>query len=212
MSNTQKRYIVAVALLIVTAIVTFGAFSKSTYSEKLYTADIPLIIGNWYGREMAIDERTYELLETRDTIMREYTNDVGDKVVIAVVYSIENMRVVHAPDICLPGGGSTICEKTTEVVSFGNVPHQNAVFNNYTVGNGSEEQAVFFLYKGGKKVTPNPLDMQLDFFINKALRRPHSAALIRLSSYAVNGDLQSAQRRAKQFATAVMPVLLKYLP
>ena len=205
----------------VTAIVTFGAFSKVVYSDKLYTADIPLIIGNWYGREIEIDEHTYELLETRDTIMREYTNDLGDKVVLVVVYSRENVRVVHAPDICLPGGGFSICEKATEVVSFSrdNNPlppllrgtQQPAVFNNYTIGDGSQKQPVFFLYKSGTKLTPNPLQMEFDFFINKALRRPHSAALIRLS-YAVNGNLENATLKTKQFATEVMPVLLKYLP
>jgi len=224
----------------VTAIVTFGAFSKGVYSDKLYTADIPLIIGNWYGREIEIDEHTYELLETRDTIMREYTNDLGDKVVLVVVYSRENVRVVHAPDICLPGGGFSICEKATEVVPFSsdNNPHWQlaasatpllrgtqptgsklpvpqqlaAVFNNYTVGDGNQKQPVFFLYKSGTKLTPNPLRMEFDFFINKALRRPHSAALIRLSTYAVNGNLENATRKTKQFAAEAMPVLLNYLP
>lgn len=196
----------------VTAIVTFGAFSKVVYSSKLYTADIPLVIGNWYGREMEIDERTYELLETKDTIMREYTNDLGDKVVLVVVYSRENVRVVHAPDICLPGGGFSICEKATAVVSFSHDPQQPAVFNNYTIEDGSQKQPVFFLYKSGMKLTPNPLQMEFDFFINKVLRRPHSAALIRLSTSAVNGDLENATRKTKQFATEAMPVLLKYLP
>lgn len=213
MSNVQKRYIIAVVLLMITATITFGAFSKGVYSEKLYTADIPMVIGSWYGREISIDERTYELLETRDTIMREYVNAAGDRVVLAVVYSRENIRVVHAPDICLPGGGFSITEKATEVVSFSSKPPKRAVFNNFTLGKGSEKQTVFFLYKcGGTKVTPNALQMQFDFAINKALRRPHSAALIRLSAYAVNGDLESATRRTKQFATAVMPVLLKHLP
>jgi len=222
MSNVQKRYIIAVALFMVTAIVTFGAFSKGVYSKKLYTADIPLVIGSWYGREIPMDERTYELLETRDTIMREYVNATGDKVVLTVVHSRENLRVVHAPDVCLSGGGSSICEKVTEVVSFndfgysanasGSEPPKRAVFNNFTVGKGSEKQAFFFLYKCGAKLTHKALQMQFDFFINKALRRSHGVALIRFSAHAVNGDLESATRRAKQFAAEAMPVLLKYLP
>ena len=212
MSDIQKRYLIAAALLIVTAIVTFGAFSKGVYSDKLYTADIPLVIGNWYGSEIPIDERTYELLETKDTVMREYVNAAGDKVGLAVVYSKENLRVVHAPDVCLSGGGSSIREKVTEVVSFDSEPPQNAVFNNFTVGSGSEEQTVLFLYKSGTKLTSNSLRMEFDFFINKALRRPHSVALIRFSAYAVNGNLEGTMRKTKQFATAAMPVLLKYLP
>jgi EpsI family protein len=143
--------------------------------------------------------------------MREYTNDLGDKVVLVVVYSRENVRVVHAPDICLPGGGFSICEKATAVVSFSSETQQPAVFNNYTVGDGSQKQPVFFLYKSGTTLTPNPLQMEFDFFINKALRRPHSAALIRLS-YAVNGNLENATLKTKQFATEAMPVLLNYLP
>jgi EpsI family protein len=196
----------------ITAIVTFGAFTPRVYSKKLYSVDIPLVIGNWYGREIDIDERTYELLETRDTIMREYTNAAGDKVILVVVYSRENLRVVHAPDICLPGGGASIYEKTTEVVNLADKLDQNAIFNNYIVGKGNDKQTVFFIYKCGSQITPNPLKMQFDFYINKALRRHHSAALIRISTYAVNGDLASATGKAKQFAKASMPVLLKYLP
>jgi EpsI family protein len=213
MSNIQKRYIIAVGLLIITAILTFGAFSKGVYSDKLYTADIPLVIGSWYGIEITMDERTYELLETKDTIMREYINTSGDKVVLTVVYSKENIRVVHAPDICLSGGGSNICDEAIETVSFGDKPKKHNIFNRFTVENGSEKQIVLFLYKTGKKTTPKALQMQFNFFINKALRRSsHSVALIRFSSYAINGDTETATRKTKQFAAEAMPVLLKYLP
>lgn len=213
MSNIQKRYIIAVALLIITAILTFGAFSTGVYSDKLYTADIPLVIGSWYGREIGMDEHTYKLLETKDAVMREYVSAAGDRVVLTVVYSKENVRVVHAPDICLSGGGSTISDEATETVFLGDGPQKRAIFNKFIVKNGSARQVVLFLYKAGTKVTPKAFQMQFNFFINKALRRSsHSVALIRFSSYAVNDDIEATTRKAKQFAAEAMPVLLKYLP
>ena len=160
-----------------------------------------------------MDEQPYELLETKDADMREYVRAAGDRVVLTVVYSKENVRVVHAPDICLSGGGSTISDEATETVSFGDGPQKRTIFNKFIVKNGSARQVVLFLYKAGTKLATNPLQMQFNFFINKALRRTsHSVALIRFSSYAVNDNIEAATRKAKQFATEAMPVLLKYLP
>ena len=74
MSNFTKRYIIVALLLLVTALLTFGAYSIRQHSGVLYTQDIPVVIGDWYGKDLPVDERTYEILETRDMSMREYTN------------------------------------------------------------------------------------------------------------------------------------------
>ena len=68
MQISIKRYVIVVILLLVTGILTFGAYNDQSYSGILYTQNVPMAIGIWSGMELSTAERTYEVLETRDML------------------------------------------------------------------------------------------------------------------------------------------------
>jgi hypothetical protein len=85
-------FLIAAFPLLFTAVLTFGAYSVRSYSGTLYTKDIPMIIGDWYGKDLPIGERTYEILETRDIFTREYVNPNSERILFTIVFSQDNRK------------------------------------------------------------------------------------------------------------------------
>ena len=209
MSSSAKRYLIAVILLLVTAFITFGDYSTKIYSGVLYTQNIPMIIGSWYGKDIPMDERTYDILETRDAFMREYTSSVGEKASLIVVFAQNNRKVAHPPEVCLAGGGWSRTDRDTHSVVVGD---RTLEFNRIILQKGSEKQVVLYLYKAGSKLTPNYYSQQLNIIVNGMLRRDTSSALIRLSCDVGGDGVEESLKMLSKFAGEVIPVLEQHLP
>lgn len=208
MSDFTRRYLIAIVLLLVTALITFGAYSTKSYSGTLYTRDIPMIIGDWRGRDIPMDERTYEILETRDVLMREYMNSSNEKVLLTVVFAQDNRKVTHPPEACFAGGGWKRINRDIQTMS---VENQTVKANRLILQKGANKQVVLYLYKAGKKVTPNYYAQQLNIILNGMMRRNTSSALIRISSMD-DTDVEETTARTRKFTTEALPILRKRLP
>ena len=209
MSDFTKRYLMVAVLLLVVGAITFGAYSTRDYSGVLYTQSIPMIVGDWYGREVPMDERTYEILETKDAIMREYTNSDNERVLLAIVFAADNRKVAHPPEVCFAGGGWSRTDKVVQTVT---VENRTIEVNRLLLKKGANKQIVLYLYKAGGKLTPNYYSQQLNIILNGMLRRKTSSALIRVSSLADGDDVKGAMERTRKFTGEVIPVLEEYLP
>lgn len=209
MSSFTKRYLITVILLSVTAFTTFGAYSTRSYSGVLYTQDIPMIIGSWYGKDLPIDERTYDILETRDAFTREYTNSSNEKLLLTVIFARRNRKVSHPPEVCFTGSGWSKTDRDIQTVTVGN---RTVKVNRLILQKGAEKQVVLYLYKAGGRLTPNYYAQQFNIILNGLLRKETSSALIRISSFASGGDVDEATARTKKFAGEVISILEEYLP
>jgi len=208
MSYFPRRYLIVAGLLSVTAFITFGSFSTRDYSGELYTRNIPLIVGSWYGKDFSMDDRTYEILETKDAIMREYVNQDGESVLLALVFSKNNRKVAHPPEVCFAGSGWERTDKDIKSVIIGN---REIKVNCLTLQKKSNKQIVLYLYKSGDKLTSDYYAQQLNIILNGMLRKDTSSSLIRISSIAnINEDKTLAL--AEKFTRDIMPVLEKLLP
>ena len=209
MSDSTKKYLIAIVLLSVTAFITFGAYSTRSYSGALYTQDIPTIIGGWYGKDIPMDERTYDILETRDAFMREYVNSGNEKVLLAVVFALSNRKVAHPPEVCFAGGGWSRTDKDIETVRVGN---QTVKANRLILQKGSEKQVALYLYKAGDRFTPNYYAQQFNVILNGMLHKSTSSALIRISSSTAGDDVEEATKLVSKFAGQIIPILEEHLP
>jgi EpsI family protein len=209
MSSFSKRYLIIVILLLVTAFITFGAYSTKSYSGVLHTQNIPVRIGNWYGRDIPMDERTYDILETRDAFIREYTGSAGEKATLTVVFARNNRRVAHPPEVCLAGGGWSRTDRDIHSIVVGS---RTLGFNRIILQKGSEKQIVLYLYKAGSRLTPNYYSQQLNIIMNGMLRKDTSSALIRLSCYVDGDSVEEPLSMLNKFAGEVIPVLEQHLP
>lgn len=209
MSAFTKRYLISILLLSVAAVTVIGAYSDKSYSGELYTKKIPMAIGNWYGVDIPMSERTYEILETRDTFMREYTNQDSEKVLFTIVFAIDNRKVAHPPEVCFAGSGWSRTDRDVQEIIIDN---QAMKVNRLVLEKDSVKQVVLYLYKASDMLTANYYTQQINVIFNKLFRRGSSSALIRISSYADGDNITSAMERTRSFAGGAIPILEEHLP
>ena len=208
MSISTKRYLIPLALLLFTAVLTFRAYPLKSYFGELYTNNIPIIVNNWYGRDLPMDERTYEILETRDAIMREYVNSDKETMLLAVVFSQNNRKISHPPEVCFSGGGWSIASKDKQFVTINS---KEIEINRLILEKGSEKQVVLYLYKAGDILTSNYYAQQFNVILNGMLHKNTSSALIRISTN-IAEDVDKTTVLTKQFAKEIIPLLEQSLP
>lgn len=174
--------------------------------------DIPSKLGEWKGEDIPIPERVYEILETKDVLMREYTNPNGERVVLMIVYSALNREAFHPPEICYLGGGRELLNKNLEMVEAG-CPGKNSAIraNRLLMKDRFGKEIAWYWFTAGGKVTDNYYLQQCYFIWNELRRNPIGGSLIRVSARAIGDDPGKADAIGKSFIKHLAPVLPGHL-
>ncbi len=200
----NKKYFVVISILLVSLVFIFiieQAKGKVSYTASL--KNIPYRIGEWEGKDVSVSDRTYEILETRDVLVREYTDKEGDSVALAIVYSDNNRDSFHPPEYCYLGGGAQLIEKGKDVISLdGNMMfYMNKLVMN-PVKNGLR---VWYWYSVGDRFIANYYVQQLLFLWDALRGINNGGALIRVSVRGNNP--RSLENKAKSFIRQMLPSL-----
>ncbi len=205
-------YILILILFFCSGAVSWNLYFKE-YSQK-DTVDInkfPKIIGEWTSKEVPISEGDYAILETRNAFIRNYTNVAGEKVQIFIVYSQNNRKVSHPPELCYTGSGARVLSNVPATI-----PLQNAKAiegNRVLVERGRTQQVLYYWFKVGDSFTGNYWKQQILIGLKTLTGKPASSALIRLSSTIKNGKTEKeALDIIKKFVPAIIPYIPTYLP
>lgn len=94
----DRNYIIAFCVLLIAlfVIVQVERAGRAVGSSKQFST-FPSRIGEWEGKDIALEEETYEILGTRDVLVREYKDSQGDSLVLAVIYSATDRSSFHPP-------------------------------------------------------------------------------------------------------------------
>ncbi len=195
--------ILALAGLIGNFLYYFGIISSS---KEISIAQFPKTIGEWSSVDVPLDKRVYDLLETKNIIMREYKNRNDDKINLYIIYSQDNRKVSHPPEICLQGDGATVVEKIQLKISS-KINATKLVLEK----KDSRELAVYW-YKAGKEYTNDYIIQQLKVSLQRLLGRKTSLALIRVIAEEKNNNEQEVLLQILSFCSLLEPLLSKYAP
>ncbi len=103
MEKIRNRCLVSFAVLFITALtvnfLSYDTFHKANASIRAIEK-IPLRLGRWYGVDVTLEERIYEILETKSIINRIYSLN-GNSVFLSILYYPETKFVFLAPESCL---------------------------------------------------------------------------------------------------------------
>ena len=206
MSN--KIFILVILLLVIIAAISMAAYfpGRVDIGAKTKVADFPLAIGEWQGRDLPVDEKSYAILETRNLIMRDYENPAGEVVNLYIVYSEDNRKTSHPPEVCILGEGMDVVEKN----SLQSTPGIKA--NLLKIEKGSAGQLAVYWYKAGDLSTNDYLRQQIKITADRALGKRTSGALIRLSTAIKEENQQAALALLQAFARQIEQQLEKSLP
>jgi EpsI family protein len=205
------------AILILVAAGAAFALNRSVPSvwnqqmaSKAMPAKLDMAGRQWQGQDLELDEQTLTILETNDYLYRRYTNTASAPVDLCIVFSQDNRKGTHPPDICLEGSGSDIVAKYDVVVpnvaGRGDVPCRAII-----VQTGTRRAYHLYVYKCGREYTPSFWKQQFTIFANGLLHRNASGALIRVST-PVGDDETAARRRCTMMLGAAIPYLDAALP
>ncbi len=174
--------------------------------------DIALAGMTWRGYDLTLDDRTLAVLETRDYLFRKYvpTAPGPAPLDLTIVFSPDNRKGTHPPDLCVEGLGQDIIAMSDVVISGvegrGDLPARQL-----TVQAGTSRQYLVYTYKCGDEYTASFWRQQFVIFLNGLLRRNAAGALIRISTPLVPGD-DDGPARARELLRLAVPHIDKNLP
>jgi len=165
---------------------------------------------NLQSYDMEMDEQTLTILETRDYLFRRYVRPGAPPTDFCIIFSEDNRKGTHPPDLCLEGGGQDIIAKAN--VTLDGVPgHSTIPCRELIVQSGGQRHYYLYTYRCGSTYTPSFWEQQLRIFLNGLLGRNGSGALIRVST-STDRNVADARRRAKRLLAAAVPHIDRAFP
>jgi len=212
MEKIRNRYVLLICIIGLTSIlVNFISYDTYYKAEAGIQAieNIPLEIGSWRGRDIPLENRVYEILETKSIIHRVY-NSNGWDVFLSIVHYPETKVDFHTPESCLGGKGIRI-RKSYKDISLGSGDVRVRIrVNELMVEEEGKHSLVYYFYKAGKYVGQSYIRLRLSLALNRFSRNLKSGSLIRVSTPVVD-DLETASDALKGIIAELYPFVIDYL-
>jgi EpsI family protein len=207
----SRRGGIAVALVVLSAA---GAWwlNRSIpplWNQRVAQAALPerLVVDGTllHGYDIPLDQNTIDILETGDYLNRQYVAAGQPALSFCIIFSKDNRKGTHPPDVCLMGSGEGIVAKGD--VALQNVEGRSSVpCREITVQTGARKQYFLYTYKCGGRYTSSFWVQQFTIFLNGLLNRDASGALIRVSTN-VQTSVPEARGRSMELLRAAVPHL-----
>lgn len=174
--------------------------------------DFPMEIAGWRGNPLVMEKVYVDALRFDDYLLADYQTPTSGPVNFYVAYyrSQRKGQAAHSPKTCMPGGG-------WEMTSLEQVPlpGMGTAFyaNRAVIQKGDARQVVLYWFKQRERIVTNEYLVKAWLFWDSITRHRSDGALVRLVTPVRPGeDDQAADRRLQQFAAAVQPTMMAYVP
>lgn len=179
MNRNRIGYITIIIMLAASGFFAVNLFfQQKTSRDRLSIAVFPQKISGWTSKDIPLTEKEYQILETRNLILREYINPSGNKLFLFIVYSETNRSVFHPPEVCLIGSGVDIVDKKLEYVKVGKY---DFLTNKLYLEKNHAKELVLYCYKAGRLYTDNFYIQQAYLALHQIFGRRVPGATIRIS-------------------------------
>lgn len=219
-AGSRRGSLLALALVVFTAAgswhlnrVTPGFTSGNL--AGLVPAELKFAGAAWESTELTMDPQTLQILEEPLYFYRSYVTASQPKADLCVIFSRDNRKGTHPPDLCVQGGGNDIVAADT--VYLDNVAkHGKLACRELVVRSGPHSMYFLYTYKCGGEYTPSFWRQQAKILFNGLLSRNASGALVRVTTPVrpLEGadGLQEARQRAMDLMATAIPHLDAALP
>ncbi len=206
MSSTNRFYMIAFLLA---GAALFGArmyFFQSHAVDTIRVAKLPFEIGEWSGTDQPLDKRTYELFGTDNVLMRNYAHPSGYALNLYIIYSADNRKVTHPPEICLSGTGASVAQKGPLRI----IPGVQATM--LIIEKDKTRDIVVYWYRAGKEGTNSYLHQQARVTAGRITEKPISVSTVRIIAEIGERNPEETLEMIRKFCFAIEPLLDQYLP
>ncbi len=209
-SMNSKNFVIVLFVLIAALAISVPAYLiVPSAKEEALVSRFPMQVGEWRGLDLPVDDNTYAILETRNLILREYSR--GDsKVYLYIIYSQDNRKVSHPPEVCLEGSGITVVK--TAKIPLELAGARQIVANKLTVEKAGINNIIVYWYKTGEYYIDNYLKQQMRVALASFQFKRTSGAMIRFSAEVLPTtpnkameDIQTFVKEASAYFSQIIP-------
>ena len=206
----MKRYLLIILIFSVTAVLSLFLYYQQIKPEDVFNVnDFPRQIADYNSEDIPVEENVYEILETRNLLLRKYKKNDEPDIALYIIYSDKNRKASHPPEVCLIGSGVSILKKTQEKLILQGEGDTIAV-NNLLVEKSKRQEIMLYWFKAGKTFTANYLSQQFKIMLSQLQGKSSGGAMIRLSTQ-ITKDKEEAKERLEDFISAISPVIVKVI-
>ena len=209
----KNRYLLVIAVMLLTSVLVkffgYDPYHKADAGIKAIS-NIPLTIGEWKGRDVYLDARVYEILETKSIINRRYISN-NQRVFLSIVYYPETKVSFHPPEACLGSHGIALTKSVKSLNLREGEKNINLKMNQLIYNKQGDEELVYYFYKAGEFLGQNYIRLKLNLAMNKFFNKNRSGSLIRVSTPIASKDHRHASAILVNFIQDLYPYLIKYL-
>jgi EpsI family protein len=169
------------------------------------------------GPDREMDVKTLTILQTNDYLYRAYISKrSGERFDVSVVFSANNRKGTHPPEVCLEGGGARVVSKQVHDVTLPADPGRRGEITfrmrELVTEHNGVKQMHLYTFKCGSSYTPDFFWQQMTIFLNAFVDRNTAGALIRFDVPIVNDNEDDARALVLRAAKAVMQEVDRGLP
>ncbi len=214
MTNLKLRYLIAAILIAATAAVVSALQYNSSQDEgaagRSFLQKIPMQIGKWKGYDVPLDEKVYEILETRAIINRNYVNKAGKTLQLSIVHYHDTKVDFHAPEACLGGRGNHTKKFVKKIPIKRDGNSSTLEIAEILASNESSNSVSYYFYQAGDFMGQNYIKMRLNIAKNRLFHKNKSGSLIRVSGYlGAEDNQQQEEKLIESFMQKLIPVITR---
>lgn len=210
MNEFRNRQIIIILLLVVFAggVVSYSTTNTNKESKHILDA-IPFTFQNWRGENLELTADVLNILQTESILVREYRNDKGDKVTLAVVYYPDNKLGFHQPESCLGGIGYTIVEDGIKNLNFSLSTNYSLQVKWLHYNRNQTHELIYYFYETNDYITPNYLSFRWQMLLNQLKYKQTNGALIRVSTPIQRNS--PPEKILQEFLFKIFPFIENYI-
>jgi exosortase D (VPLPA-CTERM-specific) len=205
-----------VLLLLLLGVTGFATHVVSDRSEivpdHLRFATFPTEIGQWRGHVSLLDRDAEGALHLDDYILSDYVRPDGRAINLYVAYygSQHDVKTIHPPLLCLPGGGWNIANLAkTKYPGVGG----EMVMNRVIIEQNSVRQVVYYWYEEQGRKVAEEYWARWYLFSDAITQNRTDGSLVRVTTPILFGETEAdADERLQLFLGDALPSLAQYLP
>lgn len=210
-----KRTLIGASILIFTAVfLQFIHQSEDVHPNRPFST-FPKVIENWEGYEDRFDDRVYDVLGVDDSYLGHYKDrSTGDYVQLYIGFhqSQKEGDLIHSPKNCMPGGGWKITKIEKEEIETSNYGKEKAKVIKLILEKGLQRQAVLYWYQSRGRIISSEYLQKIYLVIDSVTKRRTDGSFVRLIAPYDGGKEAETIDMLKDFAKAIFPSLLEYIP
>jgi len=213
-AKSWLRFLLAALLIGGTGLLLQARSGAEDIPDRQPFAAFPRQVNGWTARDVELDPDTLRVLGAGEFLQRLYWKSPGEPQIDLFLAYFPTQRTGstwHSPQNCLPGAGWAPVESGRVQLSVGDFGR--VTVNRHIIAKGLERQLVLYWYQAHGRIVASEYWAKF-FLVADAVQLNRSdGALVRVvTPISAGEDVQAAERRASEFAEAILSQLDPFIP